>query len=102
MWTLLAAAAGLLMLGAVAAITFIPEAGALFGRTTETAGALRIEGDADRHLLASGNELLQVTGRIDRKSVVKGKSVSVRLDLGGRSNIKKKKKSETTTYLISK
>src|SRR3546814_11067448 len=64
MWTLLAAAAGLLMLGAVAAITFIPEAGALFGRTTETAGALRIEGDADRHLLASGNELLQVTGRI--------------------------------------
>src|SRR3546814_18214469 len=52
------------MLGAVAAITFIPEAGALFGRTTETAGALRIEGDADRHLLASGNELLQVTGRI--------------------------------------
>src|SRR3546814_12411292 len=64
MWTLLAAAAGLLMLGAVAAITFIPEAGALFGRTTETAGALRIEGDADRHLLASGNELLQVIGRI--------------------------------------
>src|SRR3546814_21052411 len=28
---------------------------------------------------------------IDRKSVVKGKSVSVRVDLGGRRNIKKKK-----------
>src|SRR3546814_17201694 len=28
--------------------------------------------------------------RIDRKSVVKGKSVSVRVDLGGRSIIKKK------------
>src|SRR3546814_19421055 len=33
---------------------------------------------------------------IDRKSVVKGKSVSVRVDLGGRSNIKKKKKSKKT------
>src|SRR3546814_3941276 len=29
-------------------------------------------------------------GREDRKSVVEGKSVSVRVDLGGRSNIKKK------------
>src|SRR3546814_19769821 len=28
---------------------------------------------------------------LDRKSVVKGKSVSVRVDLGGRCNIKKKK-----------
>ena len=64
MWTLFAITAALLMLGAVAAITLVPEAGALFGRTTETAGALKIEGDADRHLLASGNELLQVNGRI--------------------------------------
>src|SRR3546814_20745871 len=31
----------------------------------------------------------------DRKSVVEGKSVSVRVELGGRSNIKKKKKEET-------
>src|SRR3546814_15793660 len=30
--------------------------------------------------------------RLDRKSVVSGKSVSVRVDLGGRRNIKKKKK----------
>src|SRR3546814_17214632 len=30
--------------------------------------------------------------RIDRKSVVEGKSVSVRVDLGGRRIIKKKKK----------
>src|SRR3546814_13199834 len=30
----------------------------------------------------------------DRKSVVEGKSVSVRVDLGGRRNIKKKKKSK--------
>src|SRR3546814_14571503 len=31
-------------------------------------------------------------GQRDRKSVVSGKSVSVRVDLGGRRNIKKKKK----------
>src|SRR3546814_13245969 len=33
-----------------------------------------------------------VTSRVDRKSVVSGKSVSVRVDLGGRRIIKKKKK----------
>src|SRR3546814_14727040 len=32
---------------------------------------------------------------IDRKSVVSGKSVSVRVDLGGRRIIKKKKKNQT-------
>src|SRR3546814_17529232 len=36
----------------------------------------------------------------DRKSVVKGKSVSVRVDLGGRRIIKKKKKYNTNTYNI--
>src|SRR3546814_20741797 len=35
---------------------------------------------------------------VDRKSVVSGKSVSVRVDLGGRRNIKKKKK---TYYCIT-
>src|SRR3546814_14147074 len=33
--------------------------------------------------------------RLDRKSVAKGKSVSVRVDLGGRRIIKKKKKHKT-------
>src|SRR3546814_12153144 len=33
----------------------------------------------------------------DRKSVVKGKSVSVRVDLGGRRSLKKKKKSHKKT-----
>src|SRR3546814_14205066 len=48
-----------------------------------------------RHLADGGGELL---GRIarrqarDRKSVVEGKSVSVRVDLGGSRIIKKKKK----------
>src|SRR3546814_19612328 len=34
--------------------------------------------------------------RQDRKSVVEGKSVSVRVDLGGRRTIKKKKTTETS------
>src|SRR3546814_14325012 len=34
---------------------------------------------------------------LDRKSVVSGKSVSVRVDLGGRGIIKKKKKNHTNT-----
>src|SRR3546814_19191831 len=34
----------------------------------------------------------------DRKSVVEGKSVSVRVDLGGRRIIKKKNKENITTY----
>src|SRR3546814_21106651 len=36
--------------------------------------------------------LREYTDSIDRKSVVSGKSVSVRVDLGGRRSIKKKKK----------
>src|SRR3546814_14150616 len=35
--------------------------------------------------------------RADRKSVVEGKSVSVRVDLGGRRRIKKKKKHKDST-----
>src|SRR3546814_16114345 len=36
--------------------------------------------------------------RVDRKSVVQGKSVSVRVDLGGRRIIKKKKHIMNTTH----
>src|SRR3546814_11762845 len=36
--------------------------------------------------------------RIDRKSVVEGKSVSVRVDLGGRRLIKKKKHNKRQKY----
>src|SRR3546814_18797030 len=38
----------------------------------------------------------------DRKSVVKGKSVSTRVDLGGRRIIKKKKKNQTNNRIKSK
>src|SRR3546814_15575588 len=39
--------------------------------------------------------LMSSSAMIDRTSVVKGKSVSVRVDLGGRRIIKKKKKKKT-------
>src|SRR3546814_20152700 len=38
----------------------------------------------------------EMAQRVDRKSVVSGKSVSVRVDLGGRSIIKKKTLENTT------
>src|SRR3546814_19340877 len=45
----------------------------------------------DAHPLVLSAVALPVLGRTDRKSVVAGKSVSVRVDLGGRRIIKKKK-----------
>src|SRR3546814_17598845 len=39
--------------------------------------------------------------RLDRKSVVQGKSVSVRVDLGGRRIIKKKKKKYIHRYTLT-
>src|SRR3546814_13197171 len=41
--------------------------------------------------LAHAQARILAPARADRKSVVSGKSVSVRVDLGGRRNIKKKK-----------
>src|SRR3546814_84741 len=45
--------------------------------------------------LHGAGEALADRGAGDRKSVVSGKSVSVRVDLGGRRIIKKKKRSDT-------
>src|SRR3546814_15233034 len=47
--------------------------------------------DAARRTAISGSGEAFPFDRLDRKSVVQGKSVSVRLDLGGRRIIKKKK-----------
>src|SRR3546814_14962256 len=48
--------------------------------------------------LKSSHRWVPAFGRmVDRKSVVSGKSVSVRVDLGGRRIIKKKKKSKHNT-----
>src|SRR3546814_18525031 len=41
---------------------------------------------------------LRPASRIDRKSVVSGKSESVRVDLGGRRILKKKKNQHTNNY----
>src|SRR3546814_12995907 len=45
-----------------------------------------------RHLVHALQDLGELVAREDRKSVVLGKSVSVRVDLGGRRIIKQKKK----------
>src|SRR3546814_14752428 len=45
-------------------------------------------------LALPGEDDLVIAGDRDRKSVVSGKSVSVRVDLGGRRIIKKKKKTQ--------
>src|SRR3546814_13326465 len=42
----------------------------------------------------NGDERMRLMSKIDRKSVVSGKSVSVRVDLGGRRSIKKTKKTK--------
>src|SRR3546814_14439209 len=47
---------------------------------------------AGRRLSVEDKIGLWIVSKIDRKSVVSGKSVSVRVDLGCRRNIKKKKK----------
>src|SRR3546814_20039428 len=79
------------------------------------AGGLRIRRDALDHLMAVGaRQALQLAWNTpmplaalvppsprDRKSVVSGKSVSVRVDLGGRRNIKtKNNKSHTDITTI--
>src|SRR3546814_13308911 len=49
-------------------------------------------------LVISGPDATEtISAYLDRKSVVKGKSVSVSVDLGGRRNIKKKKTTITTS-----
>src|SRR3546814_17000569 len=62
---------------------------------TTPARVIQIEEFGDsRHCFPQSGRSLQLP---DRKSVVEGKSVSVRVDLGGRRIIKKKKKRKTHT-----
>src|SRR3546814_11134486 len=51
--------------------------------------------DRDRQFGFGRRRLYRLRDRADRKSVVSGKSVSVRVDLGGRRIIKKKNQSKT-------
>src|SRR3546814_16424220 len=69
------------------------QGGGIFEAVTGDDPVIRIRRDHhDRGIIQSAPAI--VIRRIDRKSVVSGKSVSVRVDLGGRRHIKKKKKEE--------
>lgn len=65
-WTIVAAVAAALMLGAVVAIQFLglPDLGQKFGIPVRTVNALAITGTAERRRLESGNELLALHGEI--------------------------------------
>src|SRR3546814_13786006 len=62
------------------------DAPALFGLASDTTPL------QDQNLTSGGQPLSYAFSGGDRKSVVSGKSVAVRVDLGGRGIIKKKKK----------
>src|SRR3546814_17245773 len=61
----------------------------LFGGVGDRSGARPLRGSGRLRRGYDGNRTRHLA---DRKSVVEGKSVSVRVDLGGRRSIKKKKK----------
>ena len=66
LWTWVAIVAAALMIGAVVAIQLfgLPRIGGGMGVPVEAGEALTISGNAERRRLASGNELLTVTGEI--------------------------------------
>src|SRR3546814_20592806 len=77
------------------------DAGHVFGRRLRPCGFLRRRGrarpGADRRQGRGGRRDFGA----DRKRVVSGKSVSVRVDLGGRRIIKKKKKNNTQLLYLT-
>ena len=70
LWTIVAAAAAVLMIGAVIAIQIfgLPDLGQRFGIPVRTVNALTISGQAERRRLESGNELLTVRGEISNQT----------------------------------
>src|SRR3546814_18187178 len=72
-------------------------AAALLG--TNAAGIRKLMGDGtlEWRQARTNSSVLVVDERQDRKSVVQGKSVSVRVDLGGRRIIKQKKRQTECT-----
>lgn len=66
LWTILAAAAAVLMIAAVVSIEIfgLPDLGQRFGIPVRTVETLTISGEAERRRLESGNELLTVRGEI--------------------------------------
>jgi predicted Zn finger-like uncharacterized protein len=70
MWTIIAAVAGLLMVGAVVAIEVfgLPDVGQWIGIPVSSVNALNITGQAERRRLESGNEMLAVHGVITNQT----------------------------------
>jgi predicted Zn finger-like uncharacterized protein len=70
MWTIIAAVAGLLMVGAVVAIEMfgLPDVGQWIGIPVNSVNALNITGQAERRRLESGNEMLAVHGVITNQT----------------------------------
>ena len=69
LWTLLAVLAAALMLGGAAAISYFGVPTLSFGSGARSgSSALEIRGKAERREMASGNELLTVTGTITNRS----------------------------------
>src|SRR3546814_7577939 len=73
-------------------VVAVADVGQLLGQRIVVVAAAEAErGQGDAGLALVGDQRLQCALVEDRKSVVSGKSVSVRVDLGGRRIIKKKK-----------
>src|SRR3546814_13371984 len=76
-----------------AGVTRVLQFRAVGGPTTEASVSktnFSLDPVSDRY----GIKIIDDGGKQDRKSVVEGKSVSVRVDIGGRLIIKKKKKTK--------
>ena len=82
MWTLLALVAALLMLGAVAALSYfgVPAIGGQSG-TAETPLVIQSTREPDRTTLESGNELLTVYGRVVNRTQAPQRVPPIRAEL---------------------
>jgi len=84
LWTIAAIVAAALMIGAIVAIQWfgLPDVGWRSGLPVDAGDALQIENErADRRLLESGNELLEVTGEIVNRTGAVQRVPQIRAEL---------------------
>jgi len=88
MWTIVAIAAAVLMIGAVVAIRYfgLPDIGQRIGIPVRTVNALNISGQAERRRLESGNELLAVRGEITNQTDAVQRVPQIRAELKDAQN----------------
>src|SRR3546814_18492080 len=77
-----------------------PQSAIEFAPPVERPRQQRIEEAKRRGEIGHAEPSAQRRHRLDRKSVVEGKSVSVRVDLGGRSILKKKKQAREKPQVL--